>query len=316
MFETPVLFLIFNRPDLTQKVFAVIKHVKPRKLFIAADGPRPDRIGEDELCKETRELVLSMVDWDCEVKTLFRESNLGCKLAVSGAIDWFFEQVEQGIIIEDDCLPDLSFFSFCEAMLEHHKDSHSIMHIAGNNFLRNKIQISGSYYLSIYTHIWGWATWSRSWNKYDRDIVFWPKLKQTDFLNNFFNGNKTMAGYWTAIFDSAYDKAIDNWDAQWLLSCWVHGGAAVIPVHNLVDNIGFRDDATHTKNPGMRELLPIVQSLDKLVHGGCNEINTKADNLTFHHLFRPDLLHRKPFFASMLSRIKQIVKRYIFVYVI
>lgn len=304
MFNTPVLFLIFNRPDLTQQVFSVIRQVKPKHLFIAADGPRIGKSGEQELCIETRELVLGMIDWDCEIKTLFRDENLGCKLAVSGAINWFFDNVEEGIILEDDCVPDISFFPFCEWLLNYHRTNEAIMHIAGNNFLRDKLKIEGSYYLSRYSHIWGWATWKRAWAKYDRDISFWPLIREGDFLNNFFGGNRVMSSYWTENFDITYQGKIDNWDAQWLLTCWYNKGGSIIPRSNLVRNIGFREDATHTKNTGLEALVPVVQPLYDFEHGNFDLPNDEADTLAFYHLFRPDLLQSESQYLSWLRRVK------------
>jgi hypothetical protein len=157
--NTPILFIIFNRPESTSEVFDVIKKHKPHNLFLAADGPRGSKEGEANLCELTRKLVLENIDWDCNLTTLFRDENLGCKVAVSTAITWFFNNVEQGIILEDDCVPSTTFFSFCEAMLNKYRNDESVMHIGGTNFLDDKIAIHDSYYFSKMVHIWGWATW-------------------------------------------------------------------------------------------------------------------------------------------------------------
>ena len=173
---TPVLFLVFNRPDTTEKVFEAIRQAKPQKLFVAADGPRGNRLGEKEKCEQVRKIATT-VDWDCEVKTLFREKNLGCKFAVSSAIDWFFKNVEEGIVLEDDCLPSQSFFWFCQELLERYRNDERVMLIGGNNrgvdFLKNH-----SYFFSKYVQIWGWATWRRSWEKYDSKIRKWKLVKE------------------------------------------------------------------------------------------------------------------------------------------
>ena len=155
--ETPVLFLVFNRPDTTAQVFEAIRQAKPPRLYVASDGAREDKEGELEKVKQVREIV-SQVDWNCEVKTLFRDKNLGCKIAVSSAIDWFFEQEEMGIILEDDCLPHPTFFRFCQELLERYRDDERIGMISGNNFQFGRKCTDYSYYFSMYSHIWGWAS--------------------------------------------------------------------------------------------------------------------------------------------------------------
>ena len=162
--NVPVLFLIFKRPDTTQRVFEAIKKAKPKQLFISADGGRNEE--EKKSCNALREAIVAQIDWDCELKTLFRENNLGCKMAVSSGISWFFEEVEQGIILEDDCLPNESFFKFCETMLEKYKDDQSIWHIGANNFQDSIKRGDADYFFSMYSHIWGWASWRDRWQKY------------------------------------------------------------------------------------------------------------------------------------------------------
>ena len=165
----PVLFLIFNRPETTIQVFSAIKKAQPNRLYIAADGPRPEYPDEVNHCKIARTIATN-VDWDCEVKTLFRDQNLGCRLAVSQAIDWFFEQEPEGIILEDDCLPNQSFFWFCKELLEKYRNETRIMHIGGTNFQFGKNRTNYSYYFSRYAHIWGWASWRREWKYYDEKL--------------------------------------------------------------------------------------------------------------------------------------------------
>ena len=169
MIDTPLLFIIFNRPDVTLRVFNELKKQKPKYLFIAADGPRAGFEDDIDKCKRVREVVLNEIDWDCEVKTLFRDLNLGCGHAVSGAIDWFFENVEKGIILEDDCLPNKSFFYFCENLLESYKENDEVFAISGANFQDKKIG-KASYFFSKYLYVWGWATWRRAWENYDFDL--------------------------------------------------------------------------------------------------------------------------------------------------
>lgn len=245
MFDTPVLFIIFNRPDTTKVVFDIIRVLKPKKIYIAADGPRENKVSDVKNCKKTREIALN-INWKCEVKTLFRNKNLGCNIGVSSAISWFFEQEEKGIILEDDCIPDLSFFSYCQELLEFYKNDTRIMHISGNNFLIKPLQSDDSYYFSCYPHSWGWATWKRAWKYYDEKLKSWPIVKKKKILKYILN-NRNAEFYWGSILQNVYDGKIIAWDYRWTLSCWLQNGLSVIPHHNLVKNIGFGSDATHTK---------------------------------------------------------------------
>ena len=231
---TPILFLIFNRPVPTKKVFEQIRIAKPSKLFVAADGSRPNKKGEYELCVETRSIV-ELIDWDCEVKTLFRTENLGCGKAVSSAIDWFFENVEEGIILEDDCLPNQSFFTFCEEMLRYYKDDHSVMHIGGTNYQNGIQRGDGSYYFSRYAHIWGWATWKDRWAFYDFSLENY-KEHSTEGLGKGL----------ISLLNLVKSKEVDTWDIQWFMSVWFSGGLSITPNVNLVKNIGYGTSATHT----------------------------------------------------------------------
>ena len=223
MFNTPILFLIFNRPDTTQRVFEEIRKQKPKYLFIAADGAR-SHIKEDfEKCKATREFVIKGVDWDCEVKTLFRDENLGCGLAVSKAISWFFENVEQGIILEDDCLPHSSFFGYCETLLEKYKEDEQVYAIGGSN-LQNGVQMGdASYFFSNYAHVWGWSSWRRAWNSYDFNLKELDAFKQQKLIKKIDNRN-IFKNYWISIFEKVSNKEIDTWDYQWTFTIWNKGG--------------------------------------------------------------------------------------------
>jgi len=282
----PVLFLIFNRPDLTKRVFERIREAQPRQLFIAADGPRADRPGEAELCAETR-AVVERVDWDCEVRTFFRDENLGCKHAVSSAITWFFEHVEEGIILEDDCLPELTFFRFCAELLNRYRNEERVMVISGNNFQNPTCIRPDSYYFSVYNHIWGWATWRHSWMKYDGNLASWPDRKSTSWLQRFLADSEA-AQYWTQMFDSAHAGKIDSWGYPWTYSCWANDGLTVLPAVNLVTNIGFDDRATHTRDPhSPASALPTHVMEFPLRHPVEIEPDRRADRYTFEHLFAP-----------------------------
>lgn len=272
--KSPVLFLVFNRPDTTQKVFDAIKKVKPKKLYVAADGPRENKEGEKEKCEEVRNII-KQVDWDCKVETLFREKNLGCRDAVSSAITWFFDNVEEGIILEDDCLPSTSFFRFCDELLERYRDDTRVWHIGGTNPLKEKVP--NSYYFSKYNRIWGWATWRRCWENYDKKIIFWPDVKKQDILLNVASKKEVIS--FTKKFDAAYYNKINTWDFQWALIKLLNG-LSVIPCVNLVSNIGFSDDATHTKikNDKLSDLKRFELDFP-LVHPPFYVINRKMDDL-------------------------------------
>lgn len=240
----PILFLIFNRPDLTRRVFARIREARPPRLFIAADGPRQYQPGEYELCEQARKFAKE-VDWPCEVSTLFREKNLGCGKAVSEAITWFFEQEQEGIILEDDCLPHPAFFRFCNELLERYRDDERVAAISGDNFQKKTGTVDQSYYFSIYFKSWGWATWRRAWQHYDWGLSQWPRLRNTAWLRGLFN-DPAAVRYWQRIFDMVHAGQIDTWDFQWTYSCWIQSGLTVLPSVNLVTNIGFNDRGTHT----------------------------------------------------------------------
>lgn len=246
-FETPILFLVFNRPDTTRKVFEKIRDLRPAKFFVAADGPRAGKDGEKEKCEQVRKLIMSGIDWPCEVKTLFRESNLGCGHAVSGAITWFFENVEEGIILEDDTLPDPSFFPFCKAMLEKYRQDEKIKMISGNNFRRVISIDNSSYYFTSLFHIWGWATWRRVWKDYCFDLKEWNENSLRSVIKEHFSDREIVRRF-TSILLQIKEQQIDTWDFQFALSIWNKNGINIAPSKNLVSNIGFGKDALHTLN--------------------------------------------------------------------
>jgi hypothetical protein len=244
MFNTPILFIIFNRLDTTKQVFSMIRQIKPVRLFVAADGPRQTVVGEMEKCQTIRQYVLDNIDWDCEVNSLFREENLGCGRAVSEAITWFFEQVEQGIILEDDCLPSMSFFAYCEELLEKYKDNDLIYHITGNNQLGNK-KSAYSYYFARIQNCWGWASWKRAWNKYEYDINGLDDFIKERKMDKIFK-RKCDREYWLNIFKQMEEHKIDTWDYQWTYIIFKNNGLCINPSRNLISNIGFGIDSTHT----------------------------------------------------------------------
>ena len=281
--KTAVLFLVFNRPDTTKEVFEKIRQAKPQRLYVAGDGPREGREGEIEKVTKAREIA-SKVDWPCEVKTLFREKNLGCKKGVSSAITWFFEQEEQGIILEDDCVPNLDFFTFCENLLDRFSKDQRITTISGNNFQNGEWRGDASYFFSKYYHCWGWASWRRAWKYYQGDINFWPKWKKSkDWFS--YLPDKVERRYWQKIFDRVHAGQIDSWAYPWTASIWYKGGLTITPNINLVSNIGFGNDATHTISESSKLSKIKVDSLGKIKHPKNIERNIEADTFTFNYVF-------------------------------
>lgn len=242
--QSPVVLIIFNRPDHTERVFEAIRQAKPPQLFVIADGPRPDRPGEPERCAATR-AIIDRVDWDCTVLKNFSDTNLSCGIRVSTGISWVFEHVEEAIILEDDCIPDPSFFRFCDAMLDRYRDDARMMHVSGNNFWSDKYPLADSYLFSRYTLSWGWATWRRAWQHYDFQMKHWPQVRRTHLLTAML-ADRHAASTWTKIFQRQVNVNLDTWDYQWTLTCWLQNGLAILPNVNLVSNIGFGVDATHT----------------------------------------------------------------------
>jgi len=243
-FNIPVLFLTFNRLDTTKQVFEVIRKASPRKLYLASDGHRETRDDEKEKVQAVREYILKSIDWNCEVKTLFREVNLGCGKAVSSAINWFFENEEMGIILEDDCLPSLSFFPYCKELLEKYKDNESVYHITGYNPL-TETKTEFSYYFARVQHCWGWASWRRAWEKYSFYITDLDQFVKERKINKIFT--RTIdKDYWIDIFRKMEQNKIDTWDYQWTYAIFNNNGICINPAKNLVTNIGFGADATNT----------------------------------------------------------------------
>lgn len=296
--KTAVLFLTFNRLDTTKQVFEAIRRAKPPRLYVAADGPRESKQGEAEKVKSVREYVMNNIDWDCDVKTLFRDKNLGCKLAVSSAITWFFENEEMGIILEDDCLPSQSFFWFCEELLERYKDDKRIAHIGGCNFQKGIKRGDADYYFSIYNHVWGWASWANRWKEYDVDL----KDFNDDSFLHIIHQNHSAKKYWQKIFKAMKNQEIDTWDYQWTFTLWKNNWLAITPNLNLISNIGFGDYATHTK--GENEFANMKTYELKLTkHPLAVVQNKEADEFTNKNHFMP-----KPLMVRALNKLKRVFR--------
>ncbi len=242
--KSAILFIIFNRPDTTLLVFNEIKAARPKRLYVAGDGPRSSKPGEDVLCSQTRDTI-KQVDWECEVKTLFRETNGGCKEAVSAAVNWFFEQEEEGIILEDDCLPAKSFFRYCDTLLEKYRHDHRVRHITGCNLQHGNKWGNSTYYFSNVSHVWGWAGWRRVWNDYDKELTAYGKQEARRHLYDIFQ-EPILAEAWSDIYNKQKDGKINSWAFPLTFINFFNNGLCAIPNENLISNIGFGSGATHT----------------------------------------------------------------------
>jgi hypothetical protein len=270
MLKTPVLFIIFNRPETTLPVFEAIRKAKPKQLFVAADGPRPGKKGEKARCEKAREIATN-VDWDCEVKTLFREENIGCGRGPAEAITWFFDRVEQGIVLEDDCLPTEDFFLFAEENLDYYKYNQDVFHISGTNIQQGLSRGTASYYFSRIPHMWGWASWKRAWNHYSFDLTKWKNPVLPRQLDK----------YWTDLFDKIEDGSLSSvWDYQWLYTITRYHKLCITPNVNLVENIGFTDSATHTLEKPFWYRKVKTKPLGRLKHKANLTVNNNADDFT------------------------------------
>jgi hypothetical protein len=278
-FDTPILMLVFNRPSETQQVFDEVAKIRPSKLYIAADGPRKDRPNDLALTEKTR-AVFSQINWPCEVKYLFRENNLSCGPAVSSAIDWFFEQEEMGIILEDDCLPDPSFFTFCHTLLLHHQHDDQIMHISGSNFQRGNTRGEASYYYSMFSSVWGWATWRRAWkNHYDFTLT---RIDPKTIQWNTYTSNRGIINYWKRAILLVKMGIVNTWDYQWSISVYFAGGLCIIPNQNLITNIGYAPNSTHGKdNDSFWTVNQPSESMKQIVLNDDVKINREADNFYY-----------------------------------
>lgn len=289
--RSPILFLVFNRPDTTAKVFERIRAAKPPRLYVAADGPREGRMGELAACQQVRDIA-TQVDWPCELKTLFQERNLGCKIGVSTGISWFFEQEPEGIILEDDVLPDPSFFAYCDELLEKYRFDENIGMISGSNLVSSRVNCEESYFFSKIPLIWGWASWRRSWQQYDVALKDWPTWDRSGGLQKLFPNKPLIISYWRDAFNRVFDGKLNTWDYQLMFARWRNGGLTIIPKNNLTDNLGYGANATHTSQHKPACLLdsPVAELNLPLNHPTKIEANDARDFLIFKHVHEVNLM--------------------------
>lgn len=255
--DVSVIFLVFNRPAETARVFARIRAARPRRLFIVADGPRPGRAGEAEKCRQVRELVEQGIDWPCAIVRDYAEANLGSGRRVASGITAAFAQTDEAIILEDDCLPDPSFFPFCAELLARYRDDPRVGLIGGSHHQFESRPDGPSYYFCRYGNTWGWATWRRAWEKFDYEMKDWPAWRDAGGVERLFS-EPAVRRFWRATWDESAGRR-DVWDYQWVFCYLRHGLLGTLPRVALVENIGFGADATHTA--GLGEAGPPVESM-------------------------------------------------------
>jgi len=297
--NVPILLVIFNRPDVTRRTFDAIRLARPSKLFIAADGYRSNKPGEKELCEITKEVVAN-VDWPCEVHRDYLTSNIGPCKRLPSAIDWFFENVEHGIILEDDCLPNNSFFPFCQELLEKYKTEEKIMSISGTNFQEKKIG-SASYYFSFYPIGWGWATWRRAWKNFDREMKQYPDFLKENKIKNIIPENyNNERRYWLNFLKKEYEGKYIYWDLKWAFSHWCNNAVSIVPNENLITNVGFGQDATHSKKDV--GLSVPSKTIGTIIHPKFIIVDMEAD----HYLYNK--VYKTSFLKKITHKIKAILK--------
>lgn len=302
MLDTPVLFLIYRRPDTTLQVFNQIRKAQPRQLFVVADGPKPDRPEETELCRQAR-AIIDQVDWDCEVKTNYSDVNLGCRERVSSGITWFFEHVEEGIILEDDTVPDVSFFKYCKRLLKHFRYDERVMMVSGYNSLE-LWPCEGSYFFTRMGKVWGWATWKRAWDYYDPELTLYHKLTQAQVRSLFYSYYEYI--HYRSLFEGVLKDKYDSWGYQWHFACLSQNGLAMVPDRNLVSNIGFDQRGTHTTRPGGKHARVNKYSMyDNLIDPSCMIPDRKYEELVFERFVH----YQKYMCHDPVSRLKRYLRK-------
>lgn len=281
--KSAVIFIIFNREHTTKQVFEAIRKAKPPRLLVIADGPREDHANDFDKCAATR-AIIDGVDWDCELIKHYSDDNIGCKVNISSGLDWAFSIVDEAIILEDDCLPHPTFFRFCDEMLEHYRNDTRIAMISGDNFQFGKKRTNYSYYFSRYPHIWGWATWKRSWDNYDIDMKVWPEIRDGGWLEDVLRSKKS-AWYWRYIFNSVFSGKTNSWAYPWTFSCWRCDEVSVLPNNNLISNIGSGEEALHTKNKDKYIDMNIEAAQFPISHPPHLVIDHVADAVTEKEMF-------------------------------
>lgn len=303
--KTPIVICVFNRPVLTEILVKRIRDVSPEKVYVVADGPRSDREGEEILCRQTREIVEEYLGNQCQLIKNYSDENLGCKQRVASGLDWVFEKEEMAIVLEDDCLPDESFFRFCDELLIRYQNDSGVHMIGGSRYLPEDASEECSYYFSNMYHIWGWATWRRAWETFDVTMCAWEKLRQTDWIETKLQ-HKHMTTMARFFLDETFEGRINTWDYQWVLSGWLNNALAIVPKVNMVTNTGFGADATHMTNSNDRLSGMVASVMDfPLMHPGRIEAVSKKDLLEFEMIYGKTLLE-----TSFPKKIRKLMRRF------
>jgi len=257
MINSAVAFIVYKRPQTTKKVFEAIRQAQPSRLYLIADGPQSPEL--EPKCLEVRKIVETGIDWDCELISIYSSTNLGLAKRVQTGLDYVFSKEEAAIVLEDDTLPDNSFFRFCEDLLSKYEQDERIVHISGCNLHPKAFEGNSSYCFSSIINIWGWATWARAWKHFDLQMPSWEKEHKNQFLQNWCGSRETLK-HTRKMFDlHCNNTAPWTWDYQWVYSCWKMNGLSIIPANNLVSNIGIGPDSTHTHSKAQSEPFPPIK---------------------------------------------------------
>lgn len=240
--KSAVLLIIYKREETTREVFKRIREAAPPRLYIAANAPNPQKADDDIKCQKAR-AITEQVDWDCSVKRLYRTKHLNAGESISSSISWFFQNETEGIILEDDILPHIDFFSYCDELLEKYRYDERIQLITGRNYLYEGYNSTYSYFMSSLFHIWGWASWRRVWESYEFDTA---KLSKENFINSLSKRiPKASVKRWSKIFDMMSSHKNDTWDYQLYFNQILHNRYSVVSYVNMIENIGVNKDSTH-----------------------------------------------------------------------
>lgn len=290
MFKTPVVFICFNRPSLTRITFHQIRKQKPTKLFLIMDAPKLGNNSDKKKCAKVKKII-SQIDWKCKVYKNFSKHNLGLKTRITSGLTWVFKKVDKAIILEDDCYPSKNFFYFCETMLRLYKNNMKISIITGNNFQRKPIN-KDSYYFSKYSHIWGWATWKRSWDLFDDNE---KKIEKFLVSKKFKNICKTRdeQNYWISMNHQIKKGKLKSWAYYFLLSIWKNNGLTITPNFNLIKNLGFDSNlSTNQHDLNLKTSLPKNKLEAPLKHPKLIKLNERADNQVFYSVYKKNIIVR------------------------
>jgi hypothetical protein len=301
-FACPLLLIAYRRPHCIRQVIAAIRPLQPTCLYVACDGAPSDNEAEQAMVAATRQVIEEDIDWPCQIHRLYSDVNQGCSVGPVNAISWFYEHVEEGIVLEDDCVPHVDFLPYCAYLLDRYRQDSRVWCISGSNFQQGAWRAEGSYYFSRYPHGWGWASWRRCWQHFDARLEQWPTLRDSGLLETIFEDSLERS-FWAETWQNTYAQypGITWWDYQWTFACLVNGGLTALPNRNLVTNVGFGPDATHTltmridTNIDHTGILP-MRHPSFVLRDAC------ADRVTFDYAYNGVALRKSKTLAGRLRR--------------